>query len=268
LDCREAEELIPLLAIDALDSEEELLVEVHIAKCMHCSEALHDHLRFAAVLGGELKVGRPPRHLKAQLMQSLEKETLSILSVAKTRRVQSKLLVLAAAAVAFVLLVVIGVSSWLVVRTTRMSEQNQVLAEELARLSQGQEQLVSLVREQPSLSLLLNIPGAQVTQLTGGEGAQSAQGILVIPGDSNIGILIAAGLPHLAEDMVYQVWLQQEDRKEIGGFLAVDRRGWGMVVLRTGRPLHRYQAVGVTMEPMQVTQVSTSPPVLGGQIAR
>jgi anti-sigma-K factor RskA len=73
----EIEELVPLLALDALSPPEELQVRTHVETCESCSRLLREHLDTAGDLALLAGPAAPPAGLKTRIMDEVSKEGVS-----------------------------------------------------------------------------------------------------------------------------------------------------------------------------------------------
>src|SRR3982750_1950341 len=68
------EELVPLLAIDALTADEELSVRAHVEGCSRCATLLREHLETAGDLALLTEPVAPPPGLRDRLMARIATE--------------------------------------------------------------------------------------------------------------------------------------------------------------------------------------------------
>ena len=70
MNCREAEELLPAYALNALGAEESALVEEHLDTCPWCPTLLREHAEVAAALAQAAEPFQPPPGLKDGAMKA------------------------------------------------------------------------------------------------------------------------------------------------------------------------------------------------------
>ena len=70
MNCREAEELLPAYALNALGAEESALVEEHLDTCPWCPTLLREHAEVAAALAQAAEPFQPSPGLKDGAMKA------------------------------------------------------------------------------------------------------------------------------------------------------------------------------------------------------
>jgi anti-sigma-K factor RskA len=79
-------------------------------------------------------------------------------------------------------------------------------------------------------------------------------------------LLVAARLPPLAENQVYQLWLiAGEGAPQSGGVFTVDSSGFGVIALGPGAPTG--VTLAVTAEPAPGSSGPTTTPLVVGQLS-
>ena len=77
-------------------------------------------------------------------------------------------------------------------------------------------------------------------------------------------MLTVISLEPLPEDKAYQIWLIGNETRASGGLFTVDETGYGQLRVRGEHPVTDYWALGVSIEPIQGSDVPTGDKVLGG----
>ena len=149
-----------------------------------------------------------------------------------------------------------------------MQTENSALTTSVSLLSQRDDKLVEMFRDQISVTYLLASPTREVLILQGGSEVPRARGMLLTSGLGSSGVLMATGLTPSSEDMVYAVWLTTTDQRRVAlGHLVVDEMGWGVLNLLPDQPINLFQQVWVTMEEGQDKTGAREPkPVLWATI--
>ena len=130
-----------------------------------------------------------------------------------------------------------------------LSEGSKYLAEQMNNLTASGEEFLDVMRMQQSIIYMLTLPDTSVLSLTATELDPEAQGSLMINGQSNQGVFVAAGLATLPSFRSYQIWLSRGDEQvESQGLLSIDDNGWGIVVFQPDHAIESYVGVMVTVE--------------------
>ena len=268
MDCKEAEELLPSYALNALSPEEAAQVEAHLDTCHWCAALFREHVHVASALAQAAKHLEPPEELKKRTMRAAGKFAAHRQSPGM-RPLPLTRLVLGAAATIVVLLLAAVVSVGL-----RMSNQiddlqveNSALTTQLSELAKEDKKLVDMFEEQRSVSFIMATPDKQVMSLQGDRRDSKAQGMLMISAQGGSGILMAKGLEPSSVDKAYYVWLRKNGQRVTMGQLYVDDTGWGVLSLWPDQPITLFQQVRVTEQPAQGTADPDRSPVLWGTIA-
>jgi predicted anti-sigma-YlaC factor YlaD len=187
----EISELLGAYALDAVEPEERLLVEEHLADCPRCRAEVADHREVATLLahgGSDAPAGlwdriagtleaAPPR-LDLAPVRRLDQAR------AARRRIPAAAGLLLGAAAA-VLVVLLGVQ----VRDQdhRINDLQTALRDPLA----------------PAFDVALDAPGSKVLELASANGGLAVRGAVTAEG---VGYLRAASLPRLGTGRTYQLW--------------------------------------------------------------
>src|SRR4051812_32486517 len=129
LTCEEARELLPLLAIDALDVDERDVLEDHLASCSECQEEAASYAETAAVLALALPQVDPPSGLKGKLLTAARRPFVLPDEDARPLRAQRRdwRTTATGAVAAAALLLAAGTSIWAMnLRTELMAQSAQI----------------------------------------------------------------------------------------------------------------------------------------------
>jgi anti-sigma-K factor RskA len=240
MDHEEIEGLIPAYALGAADRDERQAVESHLPGCAACRALLADYRR----LGDDLLYAAPvmgaPAGLTERLRRRLAPVSGEVRAVPWWARLRLRGLAPALAALLFLLA---ASNLYWVGRVSRVQRQT---AEQAA--------------------FLTHLANAPAVKLTPDSPAPYAQGVVYRPADSPVALLCVYGMPALAPDKTYQLWLIKDGQRDSGGLFRVTQDGFGLLVIRPDRPLSDYSALGVTVEPAGGSPAPTSPRVLGASL--
>ncbi len=244
----EIQELIPALALGALDADEATRAKAHLASCAECSRVLDEYRPIADSLAYAAPIVRPPRELKTRTLQRVLQSGSSSRArpvVDRPRRWWSHLglaPVLAGAALV-IALIALGWNIW------QMAQLNQQLA--------AQRNFMTFIAYAQGNALVIH----------GTERAPGATGRLYIDPDTTIAELVTINMPTLDTEHVYQVWLTEPNgRKTSGGTFRVDSSGSGWLWVHAPQQLSAYTQVGVTVEPRSGSAAPTTEAVLLAEI--
>ena len=258
MDCKQAEELLPSYALNALSEQETDLVEAHLTTCHWCSTLLREHLQVAAALAQAAQHSELPQGLKRRTLRAVEsqrrKRQREAGPVRLGRTVGRWLLGATASLVVLLLAAGIGIGIHMSRQIDDIQDENAELASQLA---QGDEKLVNMFLEQRSVSYVMASPDKQVLSLQGVREDPEAEGVLMIAAQGDTAILMARGLEPSSGDDGYQVWLSKDGQPVVVGSLSVDQRGWGVLTLWADQPITSFQTVEVTKDMDEGSTAST-----------
>lgn len=207
------EDLLGAYALDALEGEEHLAVEVHLPTCARCRAEVQEFREVAAMLAhtgapapdglwdriAESLEGEPPRLDLPGSLAFLPSAQRAAASARHTWRNRAAGAFLAAAAV---VIVVLGVG--LVEQDRRLDQMASLLeVDALERAYQAAE----------------STAGSEVIQLASFDGKIDTRAVLTDEGE---GYLWASGLPRLGDGETYQLWGDMGDRLVSLGLMGAD----------------------------------------------
>ncbi len=241
-DCEHITDLLPSLALGILDADERQRIATHLAHCDRCRSEVQGYDAVVGRLGLGSPQIAPPAALKQRLLRR-------IMAPEAPRERQpfawfSRLLVgwprLAPIGMmaGLALAVFLGISNFYMWHQVRTSGSGSGLEN------------VSLVYLHPT--------GA----------APGASGTLLMFKEGGWGMLVVQGLPALAPEREYQLWLIQKGQRTSGGLFSVSAQGEAQLEVRSARPLAEFEAFGITIEPRGGSTGPTGKKVLGGHTRR
>ena len=267
------EDMLEAFALDALDLEEELIVQDHLDGCDQCSDIVDRFQATAAELAGSVHLLGPPAALLARVMQAISREDPPPLAAPAPqivpqlvpsfgdRLVDSRLVRMLAplgASVAMVLVVVAvtmnvrisnevddlkreneslqtSLNSNLATMTAQISEASVAKSEVMETVFKLQQASYELAQPN-NVSLKLNPPSA----------GSSSQGILLVSRDGSRGVIMVSGMNPPSPSTDYHVWLMRGRDKLWVGKISVDAHGWGTVSLKLPESIMAFEKVELT----------------------
>jgi anti-sigma factor RsiW len=209
----QASELLSAYALDAVDGDEMIALEQHLATCPRCQSELDSLREVAGAMGNSVeplpeglwaniarRLPDDPQRAEAPPMPSLEAEprspfrTPSSGRTPRTRRVVVLLGALAVAALAMA--VVFGID------LVHSQDNVSRLQADVSRLHADNSRLQTQANETP-VAVALRTPGHSIVTLVSSSGEQLAQ-FVIVPGGH--GYLVSSQLPVLATGRTYQLW--------------------------------------------------------------
>lgn len=223
---------LPAYALGCLTPSEIQMVEQHLAVCADCRAEAASLRDTAAQIAMSTTYIEPPARVKHVLLSRVRAKSPSIQKKGLTAWLRSPGPGWAAAAFAMIIILLAG---------------NLLLWNQVRELS----------RQNDAAKF-------QVVSLQGAGPAEDARGLMIVTADGRYGTLVVDGLPELAEEQQYQLWLIADGKRTSGGVFSVDYWGYGAMVIEAPLPLDSYAAFGVTIEPAGGSSGPTGDKVLGG----
>jgi hypothetical protein len=261
----EASEFLGAYALDAVDGEERIDLEEHLATCPRCRAELDGLREAAAALGNSVEP--PPAELWSRIADGMgdhrgdseelppmpelstgasERSPFRAPAPGRTRRTRSNTLLLGAVAVAAsAVAVVLGIG---LVRS-----QNNV-----SNLQQSVAHARAAEHSSPA-EVALHTPGHRVVNLVNGAHVELAR-FVILPGGR--GYLVSSSLPRLDKGQTYQLWGIAGMTPISLGLLGASPHGSTFTV--AGAPLTAELAL--TAEPSGGTVAPTSAIVASGTV--
>jgi anti-sigma-K factor RskA len=254
------EELAAVYAVGALDGDELVQFEAHLAEgCARCVRALQEveHALTRVALDGPPAI--PPPEVKAGLLRRIDADRVRVTRRAPTRASWVPWAVASAAAAVVVAMLTGGLVA------SRYEAQLGVMARETAAVRERLQRSEAELREQVVLYRsaieLLRDPATRVVDLQGAGPNPEANGRMIW-NDQAGGHLFVANLPAAPSGMAYELWTLGGPAPTPAGLFKVDA---------SGRAMHRVQPVAggtkfaVTLEPEAGVPAPTGPIVLASR---
>lgn len=240
-------ELQPQLAAYALgDREVDASALSHVAACPACQQDLRDYRQVAQLLPYSAPEATPSPALRGRILAAIEAPARPqpLPAAPPRKRLRSAVF---RPAVAF------AVAAWLALFGWNISLQLQVNSQS-AQMSANRENWQQVI-------VLMNDPDLRWYTVAG----DGMRGQFWATPQGRVACLMTQGLPTLASDQTFQVWLLRGDERTSGGmFEASDGKGW--ILINTDEALANYDAIGVTIEPRGGSRAPTGPRVLSGSL--
>jgi anti-sigma-K factor RskA len=263
LQCDEARDLLPLLALDVLDVDEHDVLDDHLAACPSCRAESATYTETAALLALAVEQVDPPPALKQRLVAAARRPRALAFAttLADDRdgrgRLHSWRRHLSTLVAAAALLLAAGSALWAMNLRAELETQS-------AQIATLQERAQNYQR----VTGVLQAADTQMRVLNGTADAPSAFGRVYVDPSTGEGMLMVRGLPPLPAGKVYQLWVVGADgmRESAGQLTWTDRQGNGYTLIQCPEKLARWQWFRVTQEPAGGSPDPTGPRVLGGEI--
>jgi anti-sigma-K factor RskA len=266
LTCEEVRELLPLLALNALDVDERDVVDDHLAGCSACLDELATYSETAAALALALPQADPSPSLKGRVL-SEARRARALPSGAGRGRIPAPLrygqrssrwrISLSSLVASVALVLAAGSTAWAFNLRSELDAQS-------ARIATLSERANNYAR----VTAVLQAADTQIRVLQATNGAPDTFGRVYIDPDTSEGMLMVRNLPPLPQGKVYQLWVARSDgTRESAGVLSwTDKAGNGYTLIKCPDKLSRWQTFGVTEEPQGGSPNPTGSRLLGGTI--
>jgi anti-sigma-K factor RskA len=252
----ETTDLLVAYALGALEPEEMARVGRLLDERPDLRALLGELRATADLLPYALPASEPPPELRRRVLDHAVGRAAARPAADTGRRLRGWLYALGGLAAAALVALAVTLGQLGAARA-QLAQAQQQLAQAQQQLAQAERQVAAVGAERADLAQA--IVGAETIgklQGSGGEATvlQSADGQ----------VLVAARLPPLAADQVYQLWLVQDGAAQSGGVFTVDGSGFGVIALGPGAP--RGVTLAVTAEPAPGSPGPTSDPLVAGQL--
>lgn len=218
-------DLLPAYSLGALDDADAFNVKKHLAVCPTCRDELEVYQATVDQLPFGAHDVTPRPEVKKELLEKIEARKSAMQHQQSTKSWLDRLSDLfrqtspAWGTVALLLVVTLFISN--------LSLRQKV--DELEVASQEEE--------------------IQWVMLSGSENTEEAQGTLLIAPDGLHATLIVEGLPSLAENQQYQLWLIEGEERTSAGVFSIGGQGRASLEINAPEYLSNYSGFGVTIEP-------------------
>lgn len=243
--CLPYRENLAAYALGALDADEIRALETHLKGCQDCQAELTDYQSVTTGLLEAVPPQTPPPDLRRKLAAQLPSGR------ARTPNLFTNIfarLSLGQVAIAFVVMILLGLNIFSSVQIRDLQRQQSVLAE---RLSNDQTALA-----------MLSYPSTQA--LTVHPDVQNLAGSMLVDREKRIAVLVLWNLPPLDAGQTYQAWLIDADGNRVSGglFAPVEDARYTTTTIRAPVPIGEFDGFGVTVEPEGGSEGPTGPRVL------
>jgi anti-sigma-K factor RskA len=255
------EELLPAYALDALDGDDLLELEEHLAgDCDECRRQLALWQGDLEELAAAVTPVEPSEITRARILR------LAGGSPAPARAVRRTSGWLAAAALVLLGLAVWGFAGQARLRgeVRRLAAARDGQAREVERLSGEVVAARSQAVKAEQALQILAAPGVQSVVLAGLAAAPGAKGRAYVNPSSREALFYAFDLPALPQDKTYELWFIAGGKPVAAGTFAVDPRGAASLRVDRVADAGRIDAWAVTVEPRGGVPQPTGAMVLKG----
>ena len=231
--------MLPRHALGALSDEEAGRVEAHLPTCRECRQYLRDYQQVTTILDESVTMRQAPLHLEATLRRRLdmsrkEPEPAHDQSRSSHRSRVWRLSPLAAAVGAALLVSVVAILI--------ASGYSPAQVRASAILASSDALRVALVPDDTSSGIA---------------------GEFVYKSNATTAAVSLEHLPPLPDDLIYQLWLIDGDKRSSGGIYSTDELLW---LIRAPQQISAYDAIGVTVEPAGGLSSPTGPRVFSADL--
>jgi anti-sigma-K factor RskA len=206
----EYKEMLPALALSALDAEDQRALDQHLAECDECRRELADWENTASALALSVPPAEPSAQVRDRIMRAVSAENEKqprqessaaspVIEFPQGRRARWTAFGRVGAIAAAVLFLVLII--WILV----LWQENRALRQRQDQLYAELKYLQEDSRVSRELVTILTTPGAKVATLSGtGPGAGANAKLVYNPGGR--AMLLANDLPPIPEGKEYQLW--------------------------------------------------------------
>jgi anti-sigma-K factor RskA len=258
----EYKEMLPALALSALDAEDALALNQHLSECDECRRELAGWESTAAALALSASPAEPSPQVRTRIMDAVRSDKGAPAREAQeaprvvpfplsTRAAWTSFGKVGAIAAAVLCLVLI---LWIIV----LWQQNRALRRDMDALMTEFRSVQEDARRSDEFVGILNSPGAKVARLRGNGPGAGANAQLVYD-SSGHAMLIANDLPRAPAGKEYQLWYIVGKNPPIpGGTFAPDYVGRGELTDRVPDQALDSAVFAVTLEPAGGSTAPTS----------
>jgi hypothetical protein len=239
-DCTQIQAMLPAYALGALEPDERLVVDHHLATCASCRAEVAALAQVVDSLGVAAPRETPPPGLKGRVLAAAsdraaaapssampDSEAVQAVGTAPPWWAGRMVKVLAAAAI--ILLIAVVVLSVMLART--MDERDDAIAAE--------EQFAAYFGPDGRAIAMTSLDGS-VYGLSRGKGT-----LLTAPDEPMM--VVVGGCPPSSDVRVYRVWTASEGDRTGVGTIEVDDQGNGYMLIEDPEDLGPYDQIGITM---------------------
>ncbi len=251
--------LLPAHALGILGEDEAHMVNSHLAECSQCRQELNDYQQVVEHLPLAAPQKDPSPQLKSQLMRRVAGTKTDETEIAEDGTMtDTSRSVSAAGQRTPGSSIGDAIRAWLAGPVWRPVALILIVI----LLAGNVFLLLDTTSEPDSPAIQPTFPWRRPVVMAGTELAPEAVGILYISVDGVNGTLVVDGLPVLAADQQYQLWLNTEEVKDSGAVFSVNEAGYRGIELESPLPLENYETFGITIEPVGGSLAPTGERVL------
>lgn len=267
------EDMLEAFALDALDLDEELIVQDHLDSCDQCSDIVDRFQATAAELAGSVQLQEPPAALRARVMQAISREdppapaapapqiVPQLVPSFGDRLIDSRLVRMLAPLGASVAMVLVVVAVTMNVRIsnevddlkreneslqTSLNSNLATMTAQISEASVAKSEVMETVLKLQQASYELAQPDNVSLELNPPSAGSSSQGILLVSRDGSRGVIMVSGMNPPSPSTDYHVWLMRGRDKLWVGKISVDAHGWGTVSLKLPESIMAFEKVELT----------------------
>jgi anti-sigma-K factor RskA len=231
-------ELLPALAVGALEGDEADRAWQHVEGCWVCRAELRSLQSVSDALAYAVPGVGPRPELKERLMRRVQPPRRSALAATRPgRRSWAERLLPAWGLASLLIIVALGLFS------------------------------LSLGRRLAQLEASAASGGMRAIALSAAPTSPSASGYIIIGANGRNGALVVDRLPPLEADRQYQVWLDRNGTWTSGAVFSTEEDGYRGLRIEAPGSLLDYSSVDVTIEPAGGSPQPTGASVLGGSLS-
>lgn len=230
-------DLLPALAVGSLDADEIQRVEEHLSSCVICRRESAAFENVAAKLAYGIPPVEPPSDLRDRLMERVHALR------PQPQPVQAPLS-----------------RSWWERLLPAWGVASLLLIIALAAIN------LLLWQRSNQMDFFTTSAGFRAVPLLSTGAVSSATGYVLVSADGEDGALVVDGLPPLAENQQYQLWLLRDGERISGAVFSTDEHSYGGTRIRAPRSLLDYSTVEITVEPEGGSPQPTGVQVLGASL--
>ena len=242
-------------ALDALEPDERIRVEQHVAMCPPCLEQvqlLHDT---AHLLGFVATPQAPPAHCKRRVLEKVGREEFLRTPTRRSRTPQAISIWAAVATVAFLM-----TGTWGMTLQRRVSDSAAAMASMQAQLASVQSERSAM---QSQIAYFASTEAVRSLKAEG-SGTGATAKTYMTPG-KNEAVLVVSNLPQLAPGKMYQVWVARPGVQQPCAKFA-STNSTLMIALQSPEPMETYQWIMLTVEDAAGAQQPSKNTVLFGDL--
>ena len=212
MDCEQIRELLDGYALDAADSHESRMIEVHVADCLRCWEELSVSQATAALLALSVRIETPPAHLEQRILSQAQREMARKPERAPFwRRLAWSPWPATAGAFGAVSVVALVISGMLLFEVRGMRDENDSLQTQIQAAAFNFQQTSALTSNQLAeqeaiVSILSDGEHEQLEMKPRGDSV--SQAYYTWSSQKGMGAMLCDGLPALEPGKVYMIWLK------------------------------------------------------------